>query len=91
MSQFPYYENDDDCDFPSIEQLLYTTLQKEGFAAEGQCPNNTVCGVRDVTVEEGGGSLNQRLQYPFLSLSFLFLPVPSLAFPGITLDYPSCS
>jgi len=33
----------------------------------------------------------QRSQYPFLSLSFPLLPVPSSAFPGIILSYLSCS
>ncbi|KAH0535945.1 hypothetical protein FGG08_007156 [Glutinoglossum americanum] len=53
-----YYnnENDDDCDLPPIEQLLYTTLQKEGFAAEDKSPNSTACGVKDVTVEERGSN-----------------------------------
>ncbi|KAI9863863.1 MAG: hypothetical protein M1813_003515 [Trichoglossum hirsutum] len=53
-----YYnnENDDDCDLLPIEQLLYTTLQKEGFAAEDKSPNSTACGVRDVTVEERGSN-----------------------------------
>lgn len=55
-----YYnnENDDDCGLPPIEQLLYTTLQNEGFAAEDQRLNNIACGVGDVTVEERGGSLD---------------------------------
>ncbi|KAH7336556.1 hypothetical protein BKA65DRAFT_506698 [Rhexocercosporidium sp. MPI-PUGE-AT-0058] len=47
---------DDDCDLPSIEQLLYTTLRKEGFAIEDQRSNNTTFGVRDATAEERSGS-----------------------------------
>ena len=46
--------NDDGYDLPSIEQLLYTTLQKEGFAAEDQRPNNTAFGVGDAIAERGG-------------------------------------
>ncbi len=57
-------ENDDDCDLPSIEQLLYTTLQKEGFAAEDQRPKNKAFGVGDTIVEERGGSLDDNESAP---------------------------
>jgi len=33
----------------------------------------------------------QRFHYPFLSLSFLLLPVPSYAFPSLIISSPSCS
>jgi hypothetical protein len=48
----------DDCDLPSIEQLLYTTLQKESFAAEDQPSNYTAFEVGDRTTNERGGSLD---------------------------------
>jgi hypothetical protein len=56
--------DDDDCDLPSIEQLLYTTLQKEGFAAEDQRPKNTAFGVGDTTAKESGDSLNNNKSVP---------------------------
>jgi hypothetical protein len=46
--------NDDDCDLPSIEQLLYTRLQKEGLATEDQRPRNSAFKVGDAAVERGG-------------------------------------
>lgn len=49
-----YDGNDDDCDLPSIEQLLYTTLQKEDFAMEDQCPKNSAFEVGDTAVERDG-------------------------------------
>ncbi|PVH68166.1 hypothetical protein DL98DRAFT_542612 [Cadophora sp. DSE1049] len=53
-----YYDNENDCDLPLIKQLLYTTLQKDGFAVEDQRQNNTAYGVGDVTIKERGGSLD---------------------------------
>lgn len=57
-------ENDDDFDLPSIEQLLYTTLQKESFAAEDQLLNNATFEVGDRTINERGGSLNNNGSVP---------------------------
>ncbi|KAF8850006.1 hypothetical protein BDZ45DRAFT_697068 [Acephala macrosclerotiorum] len=56
--------NDDSYDPPSIEQRLYTTLQKEGFAAEDRRPNNTAFGVGDTIAEERGGSLDDNRSAP---------------------------
>lgn len=57
-------ENDDDFDLPSIEQLLYTTLQKENFAAEDQPLNNATFEVGDRTTNERGGSLDNNGSAP---------------------------
>ncbi|KUJ16852.1 uncharacterized protein LY89DRAFT_669299 [Mollisia scopiformis] len=50
-------ENDDDCDLPSIEQLLYTTLQEESFVVVDQPLNNTTFKVGNRIINERGGSL----------------------------------
>jgi hypothetical protein len=57
-------ENDDDCELPFIEQLLYTTLQKESFAAEDQPLNKAIFEVRDRTTSERGGSLDDNGSAP---------------------------
>jgi hypothetical protein len=52
-------DGDDDDEFPSIEKLLRTTLQREGFAAGDQRPNNTASvGVVDTGAEKRGGSFD---------------------------------
>ncbi|KAG9227976.1 hypothetical protein BJ875DRAFT_530575 [Amylocarpus encephaloides] len=48
-----YDGNDDDCDLPPIEQLLYTTLQKEGFTTEDQRPKTSAFKVGNTAVERG--------------------------------------
>ncbi|KAI9770373.1 MAG: hypothetical protein M1839_003215 [Geoglossum umbratile] len=48
-------EDDDDDDLPTIEDLLYTTLKKEGFATEDSSLDHRVRGVGEVAVEERGG------------------------------------
>lgn len=51
---------DDDDDLPAIEEVLYTTLQKEGFATEDRRLDNTVLGVEEVALEErGSGFINR--------------------------------
>jgi hypothetical protein len=50
--------NNEDYGLPSIEQLLYTTLQKDGFTAEDQRPNNTAFGVGDTSARERGSSVH---------------------------------
>lgn len=67
-------DNDDDCDLPSIEQLLYTTLQKEGFATEDQRPKNSAFVVGDAGSldddngsalgDNSGGSLGEHVHCP---------------------------
>ncbi len=64
-----YNENDDDFDLPSIEQLLYTTLQKESFIAEDQPLNNVTFKVGDRTLNKRGGSLNNNGLAPGSNLS----------------------
>jgi hypothetical protein len=44
----------DDDDLPTIEDLLYTTLKKEGFATEDSSPDHRVRGVGKVAVEKRG-------------------------------------
>ncbi|KAL3418451.1 hypothetical protein PVAG01_10167 [Phlyctema vagabunda] len=51
-------ENKDDYGLPSVEKLLYTTLQKDGFAAEVQHPRNRGSGFGMPIAEGGGGSLH---------------------------------
>ena len=48
-------EDEDDDDLPTIEDLLYTTLKKEGFATEDSSPYHRVRGVGEIVVEERGG------------------------------------
>ncbi|KAI9779869.1 MAG: hypothetical protein M1839_007182 [Geoglossum umbratile] len=48
-------DDDDDNDLPTIEDLLYTTLKKEGFATEDSSLDHRVRGVGEVAVEERGG------------------------------------
>jgi hypothetical protein len=57
-------EDDDDFDLPSIEQLLYTTLHKESFAAEDQPLNNAVFKVGNRTTNERDGSLDDNGSAP---------------------------
>ncbi|KAI9769831.1 MAG: hypothetical protein M1840_003825 [Geoglossum simile] len=47
-------DDDDDDDLPTIEDLLYTTLKKEGFATEDSSLDHGVQGV-----EEGAGSIDR--------------------------------
>ncbi|KAL5312933.1 hypothetical protein ACEPPN_019359 [Leptodophora sp. 'Broadleaf-Isolate-01'] len=51
-------ENDDDRDFPIIEELLLTKLQEQGFTTEDRGPDRTG-GVEGVASEERGGSVDQ--------------------------------
>jgi hypothetical protein len=45
--------NDDDDDyFPTVEEILYTALQKEGFAMEESSPDHTARGIDSVAPEE---------------------------------------
>ncbi|KAI9782621.1 MAG: hypothetical protein M1839_004867 [Geoglossum umbratile] len=48
-------EDDDDDDLPTIEDLLYTTLKKEGFVTEDSSLDHRVRGVGEVAVEERSG------------------------------------
>jgi hypothetical protein len=50
--------DDDDDDLPTIEEILYTTLQKKDFTTEDSSPENTVRGVEEVALEERGGSID---------------------------------
>jgi hypothetical protein len=51
-------ENDDDRDLPTIEELLLTKLQEQGFTTEDRGPDKTG-GVEGVASEERGGSVDQ--------------------------------
>ncbi|KAI9770344.1 MAG: hypothetical protein M1839_003221 [Geoglossum umbratile] len=48
-------DNDDNHDLPTIEDLLYTTLKKEGFATEDSSSDHRVRGVGEVAVKKRGG------------------------------------
>jgi hypothetical protein len=69
----------DDNNLPTIEEILYTTLQKKGFTTEDSSPENTVEGVKEVALKErdgfighsrlasgddSGGSPGERAHYP---------------------------
>lgn len=56
--------DDNDNDLPTVEEILYTALQKEGFATENRHPDNTAFGVGDATTEERGGSLDNNGSAP---------------------------
>jgi hypothetical protein len=57
-------KDDDDYNLPTIEELLYTTLQKKGFAMEDPSPDSTVQGVEEVALDERGGSINHSRSTP---------------------------
>jgi hypothetical protein len=42
----------------TIEEILYTKLQKEDFATEDLRPDNTAIGVEEVAAEEKGGFID---------------------------------
>lgn len=50
--------DDDDRDLPTIEELLFTRLQKQGFTTEDRGPDKTGLGVEEVASEERGGSID---------------------------------
>merc|ERR1711964_645025 len=51
-------ETDNDRDLPTIEELLFTKLQAQGFTTGDQDPDKTG-GVEDVAADERGGSVDQ--------------------------------
>ncbi|KAH7330014.1 hypothetical protein BKA65DRAFT_48136 [Rhexocercosporidium sp. MPI-PUGE-AT-0058] len=51
-------ETDDDRDLPTIEELLFTKLQAQGFTTGGRGPDKTG-GVEEVAADERGGSVDQ--------------------------------
>ena len=76
-----FYGGSDDDDFPTIEEILYTTLQKEGCTMEESSPANIVQGVKEIALEERdsfidhsrlassndlGRSLGERAYHPLL-------------------------
>jgi hypothetical protein len=54
-----FYSGSDDDDLPTIEEILYTVLQKKGFTTEDRTLDKTVLGVEVVATEDGGGSIDQ--------------------------------
>jgi hypothetical protein len=48
--------NDDDDYFPTVEEILYAVLYKEGFAMEDSSPDHTARGIDEVAPEETGAS-----------------------------------
>ncbi len=50
--------DDDDRDLPTIEELLFTNLQAQGFTTEDRGPDKTG-GVEEAASEEKGGSVDQ--------------------------------
>ena len=51
-------ETDDDRDLPTIEELLFTKLQAQGFTSGGRASGKTG-GVEEVAADERGGSVDQ--------------------------------
>ncbi|KAI9772983.1 MAG: hypothetical protein M1840_008865 [Geoglossum simile] len=51
-------EEDNNDNLPTIEDLLYTTLKKEGFATEDSSPDHRVRGIGEVDVEKRGRFTN---------------------------------
>ena len=51
-------ETDDDRDLPTIEELLFTNLQAQGFTTGGRGPDQT-SRVEEVAADERGGSIDQ--------------------------------
>jgi hypothetical protein len=58
-----FYSGSNDDDLPTTEQLLYTTLQKEGFVTKDQRLDNTAFGV-EATAEERGGLIDHNGSAP---------------------------
>ncbi|MCJ1357476.1 MAG: hypothetical protein MMC33_007472 [Icmadophila ericetorum] len=52
-------ENDDGRDLPTIEELLFTKLQEQGFAVADPNPGHKERGVEEVATDERGGSVDQ--------------------------------
>lgn len=50
-------ETDDDRDLPTIEELLFTNLQVQGFTTGGRGPDKT-SGVEEVAADKRGGFVN---------------------------------
>jgi hypothetical protein len=48
------YGGSDDDDFPTIEEILCTTLQRKGFRTEDRGLDNAVLGVEEVALGERG-------------------------------------
>jgi hypothetical protein len=53
-----FYGGSDDEDLLTIEDILYTALQKKGFTTADPEPDNTVLGVEEVASEERGGFID---------------------------------
>jgi hypothetical protein len=49
-----FYSGSDSDNPYTIEEILYTTLQKEGFITKDQRPDNTAFRVKEATTEERG-------------------------------------
>lgn len=48
--------NNDNDYFPTVEEILYAVLDKEGFAIEDSSPDHTARGIDKVAPEETGAS-----------------------------------
>lgn len=59
------FYNGSDGDNPhTIEDILYTTLQRKGFITEDQRPNNTAFRVEGAIAEERGGFIDHNGSAP---------------------------
>jgi len=56
--------NDDDYDFPRIEEILGTVLREQGFPAEDYSTDNTNGGFKKVALGERGGSIDYSRSAP---------------------------
>lgn len=58
-----YGGSDDNNELPTIEEILYTTLQRKGFTTEDSNPENTVRGVEEVALEDRDGFIDHSTQH----------------------------
>jgi hypothetical protein len=88
--------SDDDDYFPTVEEILYAALRKDGFATEDSSPDHTVRGIDEVAPEGtgvsaahsrsksddgSGASRSEHAHYP----SIIELKLPFLLFLPLTL------
>ena len=59
-----FYGGSDDDDPHTIEEILYTALQKEGFTTEDQRLDNTAFRVEEATIEERGDFMDYNRSAP---------------------------
>ncbi len=74
---------------PKLSHSSQATDRGQGLNNAVQDASNFVSAC--IKIQNGTSTSSQRTQYPFLSLAFLVLSVPSSAFPSKFISIPSCS